>query len=178
SVTVLRHVPTVTILKPTSTTERVKAINASNVVTVTGLTADQKVIVNVTTEGQQQYLTQVTDTPDAAGEYQVTNNTITFNTGDFADGVQVTGVYFANVTTGNIIGGNSPGTAYGNVQFFGKLLNTQYTNPVQMYVKQLSIDTTFDLGLIGSAGDDVEIPITLTTPSGWNRPYAFLFPTS
>ena len=149
---------------------------SSNTATVSGLTVDQNVIVNVTTEGSQQFLSQIASagTP-AADEYDVTADTITFNASQFTDGTQVTGVYFETVSAGKLIGGNSTSTAYGNISFYGELLNTEYTNPVRFYIKQMSINTGFDLGLLGQAGDDIEVPVTLTTPTGWNRPYAFLF---
>ncbi|MEO1523664.1 MAG: hypothetical protein AAFU78_23195, partial [Cyanobacteria bacterium J06633_2] len=145
---------------------------SSDAATVTGLTEDQNVMVSVTTEGKQQFLTQIAAAGvPAAGEYEVTANTITFNASEFADGTQITGVYLSTVSTGTVIGGQTTSSSYGNIAFYGKLLNTEFTGNPSIYIPQFSIDTAFDLSLLGAAGDDVEVPITLTTPPGYNRPF-------
>lgn len=162
-----------------STPTAFQATINSDAATVTGLAEDQIVIASITTEGSQQTLSQIAAAgAPTAGQFEVTANTLTFSTGEFSDGTQVTGVYYATVNTGNIIGGNSTSASYGNMSFVGTIISTEYTNNVRIWIKQFSINTDFDLGIIGSAGDDVEVPITLTTPSDWNRPFAFLFPAS
>lgn len=152
---------------------------ASNTATVTGLTEDEIVVVNISTEGQQQSLEQIAaaGTP-TAGQFSVSADTLTFNTGEFTDGTQITGLSYDTVSTGNIIGGNSLSEGFGNLSFFCKLQNTQYSGDVLFYVQQMTVNTDFDFSLIGAAGDDISIPVTLSTPSGWNRPYALIYPAA
>jgi len=136
-------------------------------VTVTGLTADQTVRAAVTTPGFEASLTQVIDAPNAALEFRVTSNTITFNSTE--EGRQVTLLYDRTISTASVLGGASASAEYGTISFFGRLLGTARNGHI--WIRQFTPSGQFDLGLIGNAGNDVAVTGTISTPSGWNRPY-------
>jgi len=140
-------------------------------VTVTGLTADQTVRAAVVTSGFEASLTQVIDAPDAAREFRVTANTLTFNSTEA--GRLVTAVYDRTISTASVLGGASPSTEYGTISFFGRLVGTERNGHI--WIRQFTPSGQFDLGLIGNAGNDVAVTGTISTPTGWNRPYLLAF---
>lgn len=137
-------------------------------VTITGLTADQTVVAAVSTAGAPKFLTQIASagTP-AAGQYEVTSNTVSFHSGEA--GALVTIKYMKTVSSATSLGGTGTSSAYDRMSFFGYILGTSFN--AKIWIPQFTPSGSFDLGLIGSAGDDITIEGTISTPSGWNRPY-------
>ena len=101
-------------------------------VTVTGLTVDQpvQIIFDNDTENAEQG-TQVTVAPAAAGEYQVTANTITFFSAD--ESRRVSGVYKESQTGKKSIGADTSQSQITGMEFYGIITSPRRLSGWEMY---------------------------------------------
>lgn len=136
-------------------------------IAVSGLTADQAVEVAIIDTKNPSYMKQVTDAPDAAGEYRVVAGKIVFDEDDA--GKLVVYRYLKTYTNVDTIGVENA-TSYGYWQFSGILRGTRMPDDTPIFFGQISPKGSFEASL----ADDVpsfEMEYSVSTPAGWPLPY-------
>ncbi|HEY9618199.1 MAG TPA: hypothetical protein V6C64_15235 [Microcoleaceae cyanobacterium] len=156
-----------TIQLPGETTKVTVPATAPYTVTVTGLIANQDVKATVVSDTDPRYLTQVNSAPDAAKEFQITANTVTFNSTEAGETVAL--YYLETKEDIEIIGADAAPATYGVCAFKGIIKGTRTQKHV--WFPRVRYTRDFEQGF----GDksEVSMEFDILTPSAWNVPYAF-----
>ena len=155
---------------PTSAQGTVPSSTAYEI-TVSGLTANQSVQVQVISDTAPEQLEQVTSTPAAAGEYQITSGKIVFHSGDAGKTVVYT--YSKAYSAVETIGVEPTFERYGIMSFSGIILGPRFTNPPKLYLPKVKRKSGYEIS--ASDGDtQVDLEYSIETPIS-GRPVQLAF---
>lgn len=146
---------------------------APHTVTVSGLTEDQEVYLTFTSTAtggggdvQGERVAAATGAA-ATGEFDVTANTLTFDSVD--EGKTYVAAYLESTTPTKVIGGTSAANPVGTLSFFGVLKPSASAAAKNIYIPALSFSEGVEFS---SDADNLELTMTMATPSGWGMPLA------
>jgi hypothetical protein len=141
-------------------------------VAVSGLTTDQDVHLTFTSTasgggGDVQVERVAASGSPSAGQFTVDTDTLEFNTADV--GKTYVATYLESTTPSKLIGGTTAANPVGTLSFFGVLKPSASAAAKNIYIPSLSFSEGVEFS---SDADNLELTMTMATPSGWGMPLA------
>lgn len=140
-------------------------------ITYTGLTANETVQVNLSTNFTQETLVQVAAAPAAANEFQVSANAVVLDASQVDQGKTATITRTADQTPTKYIGGNAPVNPYGTKEFYGVVQGLGSDDPWHIWYPSCTNSSGARTFGTADTTSTTEYTAGVATSQGFSFPY-------